>query len=77
MKKIRFSFAKRHGVLLGGEEEGIAHIWCRCLPSAPIIAELRRQLQMSIQLMLVDDVVFNQHLVKAYETDASTAMQMA
>jgi len=42
-----------------------------------VLAEIRRQLQMPITLQQVSEAAFNECLVKTYETDKNTAMQMA
>lgn len=74
---IRFAFAKRHGVLMVGVENNIASVIYHQKPSLTVLNEIRRQLQMPIVLEQVSDEVFNEQLVKTYETDSSTAMQMA
>jgi general secretion pathway protein E len=74
---LRFAFAKRHGVLVTSTENNIATIiYCRP-PSLTVLTEIRRQLQMPVYLQEVTDQVFNETLVKIYETDSTTAMQMA
>lgn len=77
MKAIPFSFAKRYGVLVAGFEEEYVKIVYRGKPSTLIINELRRHLNMPLQLEAVDEDTFGTLLVKSYETDSSTAMQMA
>jgi general secretion pathway protein E len=74
---IRFAFAKRHGVLLAGIENNIATIIYHQTPTLAVLNEIRRQLQMPLTLSAVSDAAFNEALVKTYETDSSTAMQMA
>jgi general secretion pathway protein E len=74
---IRFSFAKRHGVLLVGVENNIASIIYHQKPSLPVLNEIRRQLQMPLALAQVSSEEFNEQLVKTYETDSTIAMQMA
>jgi len=74
---IRFAFAKRHGVLITGVENNIAKVVYHQKPSLAVLQEVRRQLQMPIDLEQVNSESFNELLVKTYETDASTAMQMA
>src|SRR5437870_4753211 len=74
---IRFAFAKRHGVLMIGVEDNIASVIYHQKPSLTVLNEIRRQLQMPIVLQQVSDEKFNEQLVKTYETDSSTAMQMA
>lgn len=74
---IRFAYAKRHGVLLNGIENNLASIIYHENPSLTVLNEIRRQLQMPLVLLKVSRETFNERLVKTYETDSSTAMQMA
>jgi general secretion pathway protein E len=74
---IRFAFAKRHGVLITGVESNIAKVVYHQKPSLAVLNEIRRQLQMPVELEQVNSESFNELLVKTYEKDASTAMQMA
>jgi general secretion pathway protein E len=75
--KIPFIFAKRHGVLFTGIENDCAKIIYRNHPSVNILSELRRYLNMPIVIESVDEETFGKLLVKSYETDSNTAMQMA
>lgn len=77
MNPIRFAFAKRHGVVLTGTEDNIAQVIYHQQPALPVLVELRRQLQMPIQFNPVSVNVFNATLVKTYETNTETALQMA
>ena len=77
MTSLRFAFAKRYGVLVSGIENHIAKVIYHQKPSLDVPAEIRRQLQMPIELEQVSDKVFNDFLVKTYETDSVTAMHMA
>lgn len=77
MNPIRFAFAKRHGVLVTNVENNIANVVYHQKPSLSVLNEIRRQLQMPLQLEQVSSESFNEQLVKTYETDSSTAMQMA
>jgi len=75
--KLPFSFAKRYGVLISQIEDNSAIVVYRNQPSITILNELRRYLNIPIKLESVDDETFGKLLVKNYETDSSTAMQMA
>jgi general secretion pathway protein E len=77
MNPLRFAFAKRHGVLVTEVENDYAKIMYQQKPPLTVIAEVRRQLQRPLVLQQVSEEEFNQCLVKTYETDSSTAMQMA
>lgn len=74
---IPFAFAKRHGVLVSVDESQQAKVIYRGKPNLSIISELRRQIGTPIILEATDDETFGRLLVKQYETDSSTAMQMA
>lgn len=75
--KIPFSFAKRHGVLLSHIENAKATIAYHVPPDIDILNELRRFLGLPLVLKPLDEAAFSKLLVKLYETDANTAMQMA
>lgn len=77
MKTIPFAFAKQHGVLVVSLENNVAKIIYRDKPASIVIHELRRYLNMPLELEAVDAETFGKMLVKSYETDTSTAMQMA
>lgn len=77
MTPLRFAFAKRFGVLVANQEENVARVIYYQKPSLTVISEIRRQLQVPLELEQVDEEAFNRQLVKTYETDSATAMQMA
>lgn len=77
MNLLRFAFAKRHGVLVTGIEDDVAKVIYEKKPDVVILSEIRRQLQRPLQLQQVSETEFNACLVKTYETDSTTAMQMA
>lgn len=77
MTMLRFAFAKRHGVLVAGIENDVARIIYHQPPSVGVVSEIRRALQIPLKLEQVNERVFNECLVKNYETDSATAMQMA
>jgi general secretion pathway protein E len=74
---LRFAFAKRHGVLITSMENDAANVIYFRKPALTVISELRRQLQLPLNLMQVSEQQFNEALVKTYETDSTTAMHMA
>jgi general secretion pathway protein E len=76
MNLLRFAFAKRYGVLLAGIEEDRAKVIYQKTPDLAVFSEIRRQLQMPLELVQVSSAEFNECLVKTYETDSTTAMQM-
>lgn len=77
MNLLRFAFAKRHGVLITSFDEHKATVIYQQKPALSVITEIRRQLQVPLDLQQVSEEEFNACLVKTYETDSSTAMQMA
>ncbi len=77
MTPLRFTFAKRYGVLVTGVQDNIAQVVYHEKPPLAVLTEIRRQLQMPIALQQVSHDVFNQQLVKTYETNTAAAMQMA
>src|SRR5579875_2932088 len=77
MTPLRFAFAKRYGVLVTSSGNDKATVIYYRLPSLSVVAEIRRHLQMPISLEQVSEEAFNEQLVKTYETDSFTAMQMA
>lgn len=76
MTLLRFAFAKRYGVIVKNTDNDVAKIIYHKMPPLFVLAEIRRQLQMPIELEAVADQTFNELLVKTYETDSATAMQM-
>lgn len=75
--KLSFAFSKRHGILVTHIDTDKATVVYRNQPSIAILNELRRHLDKPIILESVDDENFGKLLVKHYETDTNTAMQMA
>lgn len=76
MNAIPFAFAKQHGVLVSQTENHQTKIISRATPNTVVLTELRRHLNCPVILETVDDETFNKLLVKSYETDSNTAMQM-
>jgi len=74
---LRFNFAKRYGVLITEMDATKAKVIYYQMPTVSVLTEIRRRVQLPIELEQVSDTVFAQTLVKTYETDATTAMQMA
>lgn len=82
MQRLPFAFAKKTGLLIAGiENPGNSAatakiVYCQ-KPSSAHFIELRRYLDLPLKLEQVSEEDFKQLLVKLYETDTSTAMQMA
>lgn len=77
MTPLRFTFAKKYGVLVAGVDNDAAQVLYYQQPSLSVLTEIRRQLQMPIQLKQVSHEEFDKELVKTYETNTAAAMQMA
>lgn len=74
---LRFAFVKKYGVLVAGMDDNVARVIYHHPPPLSVLAEIRRQLHMPLKLEQVSEHEYNETLVKAYETDSATAMQMA
>lgn len=77
MNPLRFSFAKRFGVLIEQLDEQSATVIFHATPPVAVLNEIRREIKRPLQLREVSIDTFNECLVKTYETDTETAMQMA
>lgn len=77
MNSIRFSFAKRFGVLIEKMDVESATVIYHQQPPLAVFTEIRRELKRPLILKQVSDEAFNACLVSTYETDTDTAMQMA
>jgi len=71
-----FMFAKRHGVLVAGEEDGRAVVLHTAEIDPVAIVELRRLMGKPLKLQLVDNDTFDSQLSMAYEQDSNEAMLM-
>ena len=75
--QLKFNYAKQYGVLIGELTDEYALINYYQLPRPNVLAELRRSLNRQLRMQAVSEEVFAAQLVKQYETDSTTAMQMA
>jgi general secretion pathway protein E len=64
-KRVSFAFAKRHGVLIGGITEGVAHCTVRGGASPLALAEVRRYLRLPLHIERVDEATFDKLLQQA------------
>ncbi|UCC57062.1 MAG: type II secretion system ATPase GspE [Gammaproteobacteria bacterium] len=71
-----FLFARRHGVLVAGEENGKVKVLHRSGIDPKVLVELRRFMNCPLSLQSVDDEQFEALLAGTYEQDSSEAMQM-
>jgi len=76
VRRPSFQFAKRHGVLVTGFEDGKAVIVHTDKVHPAALVELRRMLGMPIRLQHIDQESFNSLLSNSYEQGSSEAMQM-
>ncbi len=77
MNQLRFAFAKRYGVVVTSVQDNKANVLYHVKPPLSVLTEIRRQLQMPLNLHQVSHEEFNEQLVKTYETNTEAAMQMA
>jgi general secretion pathway protein E len=76
LRRPPFLFAKRHGVLVAGKQDGRVIVMHRADTDSLALVELRRFMQHPLTLQLIDDEHFKNILAGAYEQDSSEAMQM-
>lgn len=77
MSALRFAFAKRYRLLVVEQNEQQARVLHCDQPNIVALTEVRRMLGVPLQLEQVSQDIFDAQLVKHYETDSSTAMQLA
>src|SRR5262245_2173445 len=75
-RRLSFAFAKRHGVLVQGIENGIARTVCRADATPLSVAELRRFIGIPLKLERVESDTFDALLRQTYEAGSNAAMQM-
>jgi len=71
-----FMFAKRHGVLVTGEEDGMAVVMHTADIDPASVVELRRFMGRPLKLQVVDREKFDSLLAMTYEQDSNEAMLM-
>jgi general secretion pathway protein E len=76
-KRPSFSFAKRHGVLVAGIENGIARVISRNGVPPLALAELRRFLRMPLTVETVAKERYEAMLQETYESGSSEALLIA
>ncbi|MCZ6762690.1 MAG: type II secretion system ATPase GspE [Gammaproteobacteria bacterium] len=74
--RLSFSFAKRHGVLIRGIQDGRLDTVCRQDVTPLTLAELGRHFQVPLNLTRVDSDNFDSLLQQTYEAGSNSAMQM-
>ncbi|HLA75559.1 MAG TPA: type II secretion system ATPase GspE [Gammaproteobacteria bacterium] len=76
VQRLPFTYAKRHGVLVTGSEEGRVLVSCRPGVTPLTLAELRRYLGQPLKLQSIPADKFETLLQRGYENDSSQAMLM-
>jgi len=76
LQRPPFLFAKRHGLLVTGEENGKAVVMHRPGINPMALIELRRFINHPLSLQSIDNEQFEALLAATYEQDSSEAMQM-
>ena len=71
-----FQFAKRHQLLVDGEQDGKFRVLCGPKAQVTGLVELRRHLERPLQLDKVSAEQFDALLASTYEQGSSEAMQM-
>jgi general secretion pathway protein E len=75
-RRPSFMFAKRHGVLVTGEEDGKAVVMHTANIDPDSVIELRRFLGQPLKLQVVEQDKFDSLLALTYEQDSNEAMLM-
>ncbi|MGB5306005.1 MAG: type II secretion system ATPase GspE [Gammaproteobacteria bacterium] len=76
LRRPPFLFAKRHGVLVAGEQDGRVIIMHHGSIDPAALVELRRLLGKPLKLQAITNIEFDALLAKTYEQDSNEAMQM-
>lgn len=72
-----YSFAKRHGVVVGETREGRITVLYRPPLQPSVISEVQRLVDAPVDLKAVEDDVFDQQLARLYDQGGDAAMAMA
>ncbi len=75
LRRLPFSFAKRHRVQLASIDDQGAHVLCGPGVSSQTLAEVRRYLGMPLRLENIDQERFDLLLQNAYESGSNQAME--
>ncbi|MBT8140739.1 MAG: Flp pilus assembly complex ATPase component TadA, partial [Gammaproteobacteria bacterium] len=73
---VPFSYANRHGIVVLGMIDGQAQVRCKENTDLGVISEIRKHLDMPLDLAFVSDEDFNQLLRNTYENAGGNAMQL-
>ena len=75
-KHIPFTFAKRHGIFSGEEDNGRIAVYCKRGVSSNVISEVRRFMGMPLSLNIIEVGEFDARLQQKYEQGGNQAMEM-
>ena len=73
---LPYAFARKHGVLLQGVEDGTARVLLREDADAVALAEVRRETGLRLAITRVSVREFEHHLAEAYSNSDSTAAEV-
>lgn len=73
---IPFSFANKHGIVVLGVSNGQAQVRCKEDTDLGVITEVRKHLDLPLDLLFVSEEEFNKLLRETYENAGGNAMQM-
>lgn len=75
-RRLPFAYAKRHGVLVTGFEEGRAVTLCRPDVPVQVLTEVRRHMGVPLTLRPLSPDEFDRTLQESYESGSAQTMQM-
>jgi len=76
VERLPFAFAKRHGIMLGGERDGAIDITCSPRVSQAALMEVRRHCNRPLRVNRVEALAFDALLQNDYEGKAAESMQI-
>lgn len=71
-----YSFAKRHGVVVGKSNDGKVQLLYKAPLNLPVISEVKRLVGQPLTLKPVDDATFDNHLSRLYDGGNDSAIAM-
>ncbi|GAB3685640.1 type II secretion system ATPase GspE [Salinisphaera aquimarina] len=76
IERLPFAFAKRHGIMLVGERDGVIEVTCRTPISQTALSEVRRHCNRPLSVTRVEAIQFDSLLQNDYEGKAAESMQI-
>jgi general secretion pathway protein E len=73
--RLPFSFAKRHGILITGQDDDSLEVVCLSTIQPNVLLETQRHFSSPFKLRQVNDAEFDQLLQQAYEDQSSQTME--